>query len=81
MTQNYLFNFVMQVNLWMICTFLLRQKTNSFLQLNCRYSKANNFSQVVPWPVQDYRRTYSHYVSGVLNVYMNEFYKTLTTIN
>ena len=32
----------------MICTYLFwKKKTNSFLQLNCRYSKANNFSQVV----------------------------------
>ena len=63
--QNYLFNIVMQGNLWMICTFLFWQKkTNSFLQLNCRYSKANNFSQVVPWPIQDYRRMYSHFLSG-----------------
>ena len=43
---------------------LTKKKTNAFLQLNCRYSKANNFSQVVPWPVQDYRRMYSHFSSG-----------------
>ena len=42
--QNYLFNFVIQDNFWMICTFLFCQKKNSFLQLNSRYSKANNFS-------------------------------------
>ena len=40
------------------------KKTNSFLRLNCRYSKANNFSQVVPWPVQDNRNTYLHFPSG-----------------
>ena len=65
--QNYLFNFVMQGDLWMICNVPFWQKTNSFLQLNCRYSKANNFSQVVPWPVQDYRRTYSHFPSGPMH--------------
>ena len=45
--------------------FILTKKTNSFLQLNCRYSTANNFSQVVPWPIQDYRRTYSHWWPNV----------------
>ena len=62
--QNYLFNFVIQGNLWMICTFLFDKKRNSFLQLNCIYSKVNNFSQVVPWPVQDYCKTYLHFPSG-----------------
>ena len=44
--------------------FFMLIKKNFFLQLNCRYSKAKNFSQVVPWPAQDYRRTYSHFPSG-----------------
>ena len=35
--------------------FILTKKTNFFLQLNCRYSKANKYSQVVQWPAQDYR--------------------------
>ena len=43
--------------------FILTKK-NSFIQLNCRCSKANNSSQVVLWLVQDYRRTYSHFLSG-----------------
>ena len=47
--QNYLFKFV-------FLYFFILTKKHSFLQLNCRYSKANNFFQVVPWPVEDYRR-------------------------
>ena len=78
--QNYLFNFVIQGNFWMICTFLFWQKkTNSFLKLNCRYSKANNFSQVVPWPIKDYRRTYSHFPSGPRHGLWH-FYKKLFII-
>ena len=38
--------------------FFILTKKQTPLQLNCRYSKANNFSQVVPWPVEDYHRTY-----------------------
>ena len=49
--------------------FILTKKQTPFYRdcryfLNCRYSKANNFSQVVLWPVQDYHRTYSHFSSG-----------------
>ena len=51
--QNYLFNFVIQGNLWMICTFHFDNKTNSFLQLHGRYCKAKIFSQVVPRPVEE----------------------------
>ena len=60
--ENYLFNFVRKVIFGQFILFYFdKKKTNSFLQLNCKYSKANNFSQVVPWPVQDYRRTDSHF--------------------
>ena len=62
--QNYLFNFVRQSKLWMICIFLFWQKNKLFFTIHCRYSKANNVSQIVPWPIQVYRRTYSHFPNG-----------------
>ena len=46
--QNFLFNFVKQS---LDDLYFVILKKNSFLQLNCRYSKANNFSQVLPWPL------------------------------
>ena len=82
--QNYLFNFVIRVNLGWFVLFYFDKKTNSFLQLNYRYSKANNFSQAVPWPVQDYRKTYSHLPSGPRHELWhsdNKLFNTLLTTN
>ena len=62
--QNHLFHFVREGNFLDDLYFFIMIKKNSFLQLNCRHSRANNFSQVVAWPVQDYRRMYSHFPSG-----------------
>ena len=43
--QNYLFNYVIQGNLSMTCTFLFWQKNKLHFTIKyCRYSKANNFS-------------------------------------